>query len=163
MAFDADRFLSTPLIARTQEVRVPDLRAFFGDADEPVWTVRQLTANEISRADAAKARMGRESALAAALVSGTKGDIVRELQATLGRGDDVEPDMARRIEMLRAGSVDPPCSTELAVRIAEHYPVVFFQLTNAILTLTGQGSDVEKKPKPSGPSPESEPPPASET
>jgi hypothetical protein len=57
-----------------------------------------------------------------------------------------------------AGSVEPACSMELAVRLAEHYPVIFFQLSNRILELTGQGSDAEKKPPSSGPIPESEAP-----
>jgi hypothetical protein len=114
-------------------------------------------ANEIVKADAAKAALQREGALLEALASGAHGKIVAELQSVLGRGDDVQPDLARRIEILVAGSVEPVCETALAVRLAEHFPVVFFQLTNAILTLTGRGSDVEKKPRSSGPIPVSAP------
>jgi hypothetical protein len=159
MGFDVEGFSSAKATARTMDVPVADLRDWFGPEDAAVWRVRGLTANELVRADAAKESMKREGALVDALAAGSRGDIVRNLQAMLGRGDDVEPDMARRVEILRAGSLEPECTTQLAVRLAEHFPVVFFQLSNAILTLTGQGSDVEKKPRPSGETPASEPPP----
>lgn len=158
MGFAADRFVSARAQARTESIAVPDLKDWFEPDEPPVWVVRGLSANDLVRADAAKESRRRESALVEALQSGAHGEIVRNLQAVLGRGDEVEPDMARRVEILVAGSVDPACSVELAVRLGEHFPVVFFQLTNAILTLTGRGSDVEKKPQPSGPTPPSEAP-----
>lgn len=154
MGFDSRGFLGAALSARTEDVRVPDLAPWFGES-EPVWTVRGLDANEIVRSDAAKTRLTRESALAEALRSGGRLEIVREVQEALGRTPaDVEPDTARRIEILCAGSVDPACDMETAVKLAATFPVVFFQLTNAILTLTGRGSDAEKKPRSSGATPQ---------
>jgi len=155
MGFCAESFVSARAQARTESVSVPDLAEWFSPGEPPVWVVRGLSANDLVRADAAKDARRRESALVEALQSGAHAEIVRNLQAMLGRGDEIQPDMARRLELLVAGSVEPVCSVEMAVRLGEHFPVVFFQLTNAILTLTGRGSDVEKKPQSSGPTPAS--------
>jgi len=161
MGFAADKFVSARVQARTETVPVPDLADWFEPGEPPVWVVRGLSANDLVRADAAKDARRRESALVEALQSGAHAEIVRNLQAMLGRSDDVQPDMARRLELLVAGSVEPTCSVELAVRLGEHFPVVFFQLTNTILTLTGRGSDVEKKPSGSTATPASKPPSSS--
>ena len=161
MGFKAEAFRQSKLEPRTQQVRVSELADWFDG--EPVWTVRMVSANELARADAAKQRHQRESELAAALVSGAKGEVMRELARALGRSDDVEPDTARRLELLAAGSVDPVCDLETAVKLADLYPVVFYQLTNAILMLTGQGADAQKKPTASGETPASEAPSPSPT
>jgi hypothetical protein len=153
--FNAGKFNSAVLAPRTQDVPVPDLAAWFDDSD-PVWRVRGLTANEIAKTRVAGEARRRESAFAAALATGSKSEIIAEVQHAIGRSDSVEPDLARRLEMLTLGSVDPLCPLDVAVRLAEHFPTVFYQLTDRILTLTGLGSDVEKKPKRSTEKPESE-------
>ncbi len=158
MGFQTEAFGGAALAPRTREVPVPELAAWFDEGAPAVWRVRGLTANEVARANEAASRYKREEALAAALVAGRHGDLVRELQAALGRSDEVEPDVARRLEMLTAGSVEPAIGLPVAVRLAEHYPTVFYSLSNAILQLTGQGSDVEKKPARSTATPASEPP-----
>lgn len=146
MGFDAGKFSSAKLAPRTQDVPVPDLAAWFGD-DKPVWTVRGLTGNEVAKARQASESRRRESAFAAALANGSKSELIAEVQAAIGRGDDVEPDLARRLEMLTLGSVEPACTLDVAVRLAEHFPTTFYQLTDRILQLTGLGSDVQKKQK----------------
>ena len=129
-------------------VRVDELQSWF-DGD-PVWTVRSPSANDLARANEAQARMSRVSALAEALTSGSKSAILKEMQAALGRTDEVEPDVARRLELVTACSVDPACDLELAVRLAEYAPVSFYAISNAILQLAGKGPDIEKKPTGSG-------------
>ena len=39
----------------------------------------------------------------------------------------------------------PTCDLEMARLLNEHHGVILFNLSNIILGLTGQGSDVEKK------------------
>jgi hypothetical protein len=97
-------------------------------------------------------------ALAAALISGTAGEVLKETQRALGRSSDVEPDIAKRMELLAACSVDPVCDLELAVKLAEFAPVQFYHLTNQILVLSGQGPVQAKKRRGSGGTPPSEPP-----
>ena len=78
------------------------------------------------------------------------------VRKTLGLStDDVPADVSRRIEMLSIASVSPRLGTEhreVAVKLAEAFPTVFYNLTNQILTLTGQGAAVGK-PKRSGQTP----------
>ena len=69
--------------------------------------------------------------------------------------EDVPGDISRRIEMLAAGSVAPQLGADnrdVAVKLAENFPTVFYQLSNAILSLTGQGAE-PGKPKRSGKTP----------
>jgi hypothetical protein len=159
MPFDTDAFRNASLESRTESVRVPELSAFFSNPEEPIWTVRAVTANEVFKADAAKAAMSKASALADALTDGGHEAIVKAVKATLGRTDDVQPETARRLELLVAGSVDPQITLQDAIRIADLYPTVFIQLSNAVLKLTGAGAtDAKKKPIPSGETPASAPP-----
>ena len=158
MAFDADGFLRAPLQARTQDVDVPELAEWFGE-DKPIWRVRGLSANEIQRSADAKIRLNRESALVDALSSGSRADMAEELARVLGRkADDVEPEVGRRMELLIAGSVEPVCNLELAGKLADSFPIPFINITNAILSLTGQGAEAKKKPTASGKTPASKAP-----
>jgi hypothetical protein len=158
MPFSAEKFARASITHRTREVKVPELADFYGGGEDPVWLVRGLSANEVAKSERAKTSHRLEESLVEALKSGSQGEIVRNLQTMLGRSaDQVEPDTARRIEILAAGSVEPACSVEIAVRIAETHPVVFYTLTNAILELTGKGGEIAKKPKRSGETPPSEP------
>lgn len=158
MEFDAQGFLQAKLAPRTRTVSVPALAEWFGgDTEQAMWLVRSLTANELAKINEAEARNRREGALLEAISSGSRSEIVEEMQHALGRGKDTRPDLARRLEMLTLGSVEPECSEELAVRLAEKYPVQFFELTNAVLDLTGRGSESEKKQEGSGAIQKSEP------
>ncbi len=149
MAFNTNGFIQAPWQHRTQEVPVPELKDWF-DPDEPaVFLVRSLTANEIARANSASQAHRREAALAEALTAGSKGAIVTAVKDALGRGQDLDPDIPRRMELVCAGLVAPTCDLEMARLLNEHHGVILFNLSNIILGLTGQGSDVEKKPPPS--------------
>jgi hypothetical protein len=74
----------------------------------------------------------------------------------------VPDDVAKRIEHLVLGSVDPVCTPDLAVRLCETYPVEFYQLTTKILELTGKGQEPGKS-KRSGKTAMSGPPSPSAT
>ena len=157
MPFDLDRYLSTDFRPRMDDVPVPTLKDFFGDAPA-VWKVRGLTANESARAREAQEKRSKLSALADAMLAGSHRERVDAIKESLGLGDDVHADVARRMEILVAGSVDPPCSLDLAVRVAQNHAEVFYSLTNQIIVLTGQGAeDASKKPVPSGEAQKSEP------
>jgi hypothetical protein len=151
MAFDANRFVEADLAPRTEDVPVPELAAFYDEGESPVWRVRALTANEVQRAATAKDRLLREGALLDAISSGSRTEMAEELARVLGRkAEDVEPETARRMEILMAGSVAPECSLEMAGRLADAFPIQFITLTNRILALTGQGAEIGKKSTGSG-------------
>lgn len=151
---DLQKFLSAPLAPRQSTVEVPELAAWFGK-EPAAWTVRGLTAAELSRANQAADR-GLDNARAMVAALAGDGDKAAAIRTAMGlSNDDVPGDVSRRIEMLAAGSVAPLLggdNRDVAVKLAETFPTVFYQLTNAITNLTGQGAEVGK-PKRSGKTP----------
>lgn len=153
MQFDTQKFAGASFQRREEDVPVPDLRDWFTDlkdGEEPSWRVRGLTGAELAAVNEAQTRNRGKNAVVEALESDNTeqvGDAIREL---IGTGDSVPDDLARRIEMLVAGSVEPECPQNVAVKLAEAYPVEFYELTTKITQLTGQGSEVGKPKRSSG-------------
>lgn len=153
---DIQKFLNAALRPREASIEVPDLAQWFGADERPVWVVRGLTAAELGRANQAAERgLDNVRALVAAMAG--DGDKAGAIRKAMGLSDeDVPADISRRIEMLAAGSVAPALGSDnrdVAVKLAETYPTVFYNLTNQILTLTGLGAEMGK-PKRSGTTPE---------
>ncbi len=149
-------FLNAALRPREASIEVPELAQWFGADERAVWVVRGLTAAELGRANQAAERgLDNVRALVAAMAG--DGDKAGAIRKAMGLSDeDVPADISRRIEMLAAGSVAPALGSDnrdVAVKLAEAYPTVFYNLTNHILTLTGQGAELGK-PKRSGTTPE---------
>lgn len=155
---DIQKFLNAALCPRETSIEVPELAQWFGEDEPAVWVVRGLTAAEMGRAREAaeEGRMDNVRALVAAM-AGSNGDKAGAIRKAMGLSDeDVPGDVSRRIEMLTAGSVSPALGSDrrdVAVKLAEAFPTVFYSLTNQILALTGQGAEVGK-PKRSGKTPE---------
>lgn len=156
MPFDAKKFLKTKFTPRTVEVPVPDLAAFFPDGAKPVWKVRGLTGQELGRANEAAERNKNVAALLEGIASGVAKEQTEAVKELLGVGGSTPQDIAKRLEHLAIGSVDPKCPADLAIRLCETFPVEFFQITNRIVQLTGQGQMPGKQP-PSGETPKSAP------
>jgi hypothetical protein len=158
--FDAQRFLQTQMDRPEQDYHVPALKSWFPEGEDPVWPIRGLTANDFARIRKAGEYQGRERALASALMTGDASAISAATKNVLGRGDDVEPDTASRIETICLGSRFPDLSDEqvrsMAVKLEHDYPFVFIGISNAITALSGVDPDPKKKPMSSGPIPESE-------
>lgn len=159
MPFDVNRFLREEFRPRTKAVPVPDLAPWF---DGPaVWTVRNLSGTELALVNDAEKTSRNLEGLVAALAGAVSEDKAGELRQLLGLGgtpsDPAPGELARRLEMLRLASVDPPCDRGLALKLAEHKPTELWLLTNQITVLTGQGSEPGKA-NGSGGTPPSEPP-----
>jgi hypothetical protein len=149
MSFDAKKFLKTKWQPRTEDYPVPDLAAFFPEGTPAVWLVRGLTGQELGRAAEAADRNKSVAAILEGLVSADMKEKAESVRNLLGIGGDAPADIAKRIEHLTLGSVDPPCTQELAVRLCEVFPIEFYQLTNKIMELSGKGQ-MPGKPQPSG-------------
>ena len=152
---DIQKFLNAALAPRQQTLQVPELADWFAADAPPEWVVRGLTAAELARAnEAAQGGQDNMRAMVAALAG--DGDKAQAIRRAMGlAADDVPGDISRRIEMLSAGSVSPALGVDqrdVAVKLAETYPVTFYALTNAIVNLTGQGAEPGKQPR-SGPTP----------
>jgi hypothetical protein len=143
--FDLEKFRAAKLRPRTADVAVPGLKAWFDDGVEaPAWTVRGLTGQELGQARAAVAARKDLAALVDGILGGAgaeKADAVRKL---FDLGEEVPPDVALRIHLLRLGSVAPACTEDDAVRVCTCFPIEFAQLTQKILELTGAGHEPGK-------------------
>jgi len=149
MNFDSKKFLNAQFTPSSEKVKVPSLKAFF-DGGECVWEVRGLTGKELGKVNEAAEKNKNVSALLEGLISTSSKEKAASIKKLVGTvGDDAPQDIARRIEQLVLGSVDPVVDIEIALKLCEEMPVVFFELTNKITILTGKGS-VLGKPKPSG-------------
>ena len=152
--FDTKMFLKEKFKHRTATVPVPDLAQFFGEGFPAEWKVRGLTGQEVGRTQEAPTRIKNAQALLDSIVSGDASDKAEAIKGILGWSSDTPDDVAKRIEILSIGSVDPSCTQELAVRLCETFPIEFYQITNKINELTGLGQ-VPGKQKPSGKTQES--------
>jgi hypothetical protein len=124
----------------------------FDEGEKPVWTVRGLTAAELGRAKQASEE-GLDTVKALVEAMAGDGDKAAQIRKAFGLGDDDVPqNISYRIELLTAGSVSPAlgaANRDVVVKLAEAFPTIFYDLTNKVLTLTGQGA-VMGKPKRSG-------------
>ena len=137
------KFMEAKFSARESTANVPPaLVDFFGET----WTVRGLTAAELARSRESGNHTENLKALVAAFAgAGDKADAIKQ---SMGLSDaEVPEDIARRIEMLSIGSVSPELGADnrdVAVKLAETHPTFFYDLTNRILSLTGDGAELGK-------------------
>src|SRR6056297_4315121 len=146
MGFDIKAFQKTKFEDRTAKVQVPDLKDWFAEGDEPVFIVRGLTAEELARCNEAVQKNKNISFVVEALHSSNQHKKVQAMREVLGVSESVPDDLAKRLEQFTLGTVDPDLDHEMAVKFAENYPVEFYQATNKIMELTGQGRQIKKKP-----------------
>ncbi len=146
MSFDLEKFRGAALAPRTKVIPVPDLAPWFGEGEPAEWTVRGLTGEEIARSNEGQTRMAAIAATVQALANSAalKDDRVEAMQTLIGYGADTPDDLVKRFDHLVYGSVSPTIDRPLAVKLFAAFPVVAYQLTNAILELTGMGPDVGK-------------------
>ncbi len=143
MPFDAEAFARAQYRPRTARVPVPSLAEFFGPGEEAFWEVRGLTASELYRANDAKQRQAAVSTVVDALAA--QADKAAELRKALGLSAQSTPgEVAKRLEMMVDGSVQPRVDLSVAVLLAERFPIEFLAITNTITELTGQGAELVK-------------------
>ena len=84
------------------------------------------------------------------LMSGNSEKVIEKVKELVGRTGDKPQSVAKRIYHLHFGTADPPgCKFEVAAKLCDTFPVLFLELTNKILELSGQGFE-PGKPEPSG-------------
>lgn len=138
MAFKKKEFEKAKMEYRIMDVPVLSMAEWFDGA--AMWKVRGLSGNELGRCnEMAGSRKGLTEILQDLLV--------KKSEETTA--DYVPQEVAKRIEYLMAGSVDPVCDLELATKVNETFPIEFRILTQKIIELTGQGQVVGKQ-TPSG-------------
>lgn len=145
MGFDIKSFNKASFEARTEQVPVPDLKEWFAEDDEAVFVVRGLTGEELARCNEAAQKNQNISAMLEAVTAQGHSEKVEGMRELLGVSASVPQDLAKRLEQFAIGTVEPDLDHETAVKFAENYPVEFYQLTNKIMELTGQGRQPVKK------------------
>lgn len=146
---DIGKFMAANLCQRESEVKVGELSEWFEDGAKPVWKVRGMTSAELARAKFEAQEGKRDLKTLISALAGSDSEREKAIQEAAGLStDDVPQDVAQRIEYLLCASVEPHFKREqrdAVVRLAEHFPTTFYTLTNEILSLTGQGSEVGKR------------------
>lgn len=145
MAFNLEKFDATSFAVRTKSLPVPSLQHWFDEDEEAVWEIRNLTASELATANAAQQKNANVAIILEALSGSDKTEKVEELRTALGISTDVPGEIAKRLEMIVLGSINPKIPLNLAVKLAEHFPIEFYTITNEITQLTGMGSEIEGK------------------
>lgn len=172
MAFNKNAFMKAQFQPRTTDVDVLALAGYFDDlTDEqnawvamtPMerlkfvnnggekqiipWLVRGQTSSEICRAMEASLNQDKlETVVEAIAANANQKDSIK---TALGISDSTPKDIVKRLEQLVVCSVSPEIDLPFAVKLAETFPIEFYQITNKITELTGLGMDL-KKPSTSG-------------
>jgi len=144
MGFDAEKFLNTKMQPRTADVPVPGLSDWFDGEDKPVWKVRGITGQELGQARQAVEKRKDIAALVAGIVGGQSKEKAEAARKLMDIDTAVPANVALNIHLVRAGSVDPVCDEDMAVKLCTCYPVEFQEISKKILTLTGQGHEPGK-------------------
>ena len=144
MTFAASKFQHAEYAPRLETVAMPALAEFFGEGEAAEFTVRGLTASELNKAHEAGNRQKNLDAVVKAIAS--QKEQVAEIRKALGLSADTPGEIAKRMEMLVAGSVEPKLDHATVAKLAEVFPVEFYDLSNRITNLTGQGASRVKPP-----------------
>lgn len=142
MGFNADKFERAAFEPRKAKVAVPALAAFFDEGEAPEFEVRGLSASELHKAMEAGRRQGSVDAIVKAIAQ--NGDQAGAIRKALGLTADTPGEIAKRLEMLVVGAVNPVLTLPQAVKLAESFPIEFLAITNEITDLTGKGADLVK-------------------
>jgi len=150
MAFKTKEFKKTKFAYRTEAVQLPntDLNQWFDGSAE--WIVKGLNGNELGHCkEMAERNRKTINTLIETLSKESTEGVINTVEYFTGLDGSVPMDIALRIELLIAGSIDPVCDTELAVKLNMTFPTEFQILTKKIMRLTGLGYEPGKQ-KPSG-------------
>jgi len=150
MAFNTQKFKKQKYTPRTATVPVPDLADFFEPNDTPEFIVRGLTGPELASVHESADKHRNIMGIIEGLLSSVSTDQVEALRKNLGITEDVPREIAKRLEMLKIASVSPVVDLEFAVKLADTFPIEFYNLTSKITELTGLGQSPLGKSKPSG-------------
>jgi len=144
MGFNADKFDRAEMKPRTMRVPVPALAEWFGEGEAAEWEIRGLNATELHHALQAEERNSLIGGIVKAISA--SGDVAQAVRKAVGLTQDTPGEIAKRLEMLVMGSVNPKVEMPTAVKLAERFPIEFLHITSDISLLTGKGYDLVKPP-----------------
>lgn len=133
-------WFTLPFKEKVEKLKDPE----FIKPDDCTWLVRGLSASELAGVFDCESKNRDLTTVIEAL--GSASGKVDELKNILGIGQETPLDIAKRLQQLVSGSVNPAIDFPTAVKLAENFPIEFYSLTNTITILTGQGCDLKKSP-----------------
>jgi|LGVE01.1.fsa_nt_gb hypothetical protein len=140
---DINKFSAANFSPRSIDVPVPEMERFFPEdtgKKDMTWEVRGLTAEELAGVNDAVQQNKNASSILSAISSKVTKEKIGAIKEAMGMSDDNAPDdVVRRITMLTLGCVSPECPQDMAVRVGDAFPQVFYKLSNKITELTGLG------------------------
>ena len=144
MSFDLQKFSQATFALRSRRVPIKEsaLQHFFGEGEPQEIELRQLDGIELSQCLDAERLNTDIQAVIGALIASESDEKARAIQDLLGIGGKVPNDVAKRIEMLTIGSVNPHFDREASIRICRFFPIEFYQWTNVIQNLSGAGAEL---------------------
>ena len=154
MPFDLKKFQGATFTPREELVEVKDLHEFFPKGEKPFIKVRGLEGQELAQVHEALSKNKNISKLVDGLLSTQSTEMLAAVQEAIGITDKTPNEIAKRLEMLVIGSVEPKFTMDMAVKFCRVWPIEFYDVTNVISRLTGQGM-LPGKSKPSGTTPKS--------
>ena len=149
MPFDMKGFKRAKFGDRTEDVPVPELKEWFSEDEDPVFTVRGLTGIEVAIGRQAAEKYSNLKTVMEKIASSLAEEKADGIQEVLNLGSNTPEEAARRVEHLRMGCVSPEFDSEAAAKFFEAYPITAYTLTNKIIALTGEGRTPGES-KPSG-------------
>jgi len=142
MAFNIQKFRDAKVKQRIKEVEVKELAPFFDDEQKPIVKLRNLTGHEIAACNEAVTTNKQLRATIEKILSGNPKEKADGICDQLGISDRTPDDLVKRFNLLRFGCVEPELAHEDCVRFASIFPVIFYDLTNQIINLTGLGAEL---------------------
>ena len=148
MAFNLNKAQHRKTEFRTADVPIDDIYKAMPEAftlkegEKPVWTVRMLTHDEIAHCKEAAANAKNWPEIIKKLNGNN--DKTGAVLSLMGLGDAAPAETAQQVEQLIIASVNPKCDRAQAHWLGKNFPIVFFQLNQKIMELTGLGAQVGK-------------------
>lgn len=139
MTFKSNDFSRAKLEQRTSTVKVAELKDWFEDGADPLFKVRGLTGEEFYRVREATARRVDLQAIATRILSGEGQAMAEAIEEFYGAVPD---ELARRVEILLFGCVEPQLDRSMALKLFQNFPSTAHTIAEEILRATGEGSIV---------------------
>lgn len=154
MGFDVRQFLQTKWERRVEQYQVKDkdLATMFPKGEKRVWHIQSLTGIELGKASEVAKKQNISAAILEGLLSVRAAEIKDSVKSLLGHDEVAPEDIAKRVEHIKYGFIEPEGTLDFATTLCKAKPLVFLEVSNAISALTGLGMEPGKS-KPSGKTP----------
>ncbi|KKL59248.1 hypothetical protein LCGC14_2217270, partial [marine sediment metagenome] len=139
MGFDKDAFLTAKFEPRTDTVPVssPELKKFFKDSEKPEWKVRGLSGVEIGKANDVADKNSKIRDILDGIAGHLSEDRIAAIKDLVAQ--DTPMKVARGLELLQLGAVDPEMDLEFALKVCAVAPGDYNTLVNKIERLSAMG------------------------